>query len=105
MYILRGLEGQKGIILMSRKENRARNRKLFTFAWIAALTFLTVFLIYREMTAVLYILATLGVTALLVVVALADLSRHEKFVSESPHSADATASGVGLKSPNPTNRR
>ncbi|MBA3572903.1 MAG: hypothetical protein H0W34_13235, partial [Pyrinomonadaceae bacterium] len=59
---------------MSRKANRGRNRRLVTFAWMAALTLLTVFLIYRELTAILYILATLGVTALLIVVALADLS-------------------------------
>ena len=90
---------------MSRKANKARNRKLFTFAWIAALTLLTVFLIYREMTAVLYILATLGVTGLLIVVALADLSRHEKFSTESSRSDDAAASGSGLSSPNRTDQR
>ena len=90
---------------MSRKANRARNRKLFTFAWIAALTLLTVFLIYREMTAVLYILATLGVTALLIVVALADLSQHERFSTESPRSGDAAASGIGPNSPKRTNQR
>lgn len=90
---------------MSRKANRGRNRKFFTFAWIAALTLLTVFLIYREMTAVLYILATLGVTGLLIVVALADLSRHEKFSTESPLADNAAAIGNGLDSPNRTSQR
>jgi len=90
---------------MSRKANRGRNRRLFTFAWIAALTLLTVFLIYREMTAVLYILATLGVTALLIVVALADLSQHEKFSSASPPANDAAAIGSGLSSSNRTSQR
>ena len=90
---------------MNQKANRARNRKLFTFAWIAALTLLTVFLIYRELTAVLYILATLGVTALLIVVALADLSKHEKYSTESPHADDAAAIGSGLSSSKRTGQR
>jgi len=86
---------------MSRKANKGRYRRFVTFAWLAALTILTVFLIYREMTAVLYILATLGVTALLIVVALADLSQHEKFSTESPQADDAAAIGRG---PSPSNR-
>lgn len=81
---------------MSRQANRGRNRKLITFAWITALALLTVFLIYREMTAVLYILATLGVTALLIVVALADLSKHEKFSTESPRTDNTIPTGKGL---------
>ena len=63
-----------------------RNRKLITFGWMAALAILVIFLIYREMTAVLYILATLGVTALLVVVALADLGHAEKTSQDGPTS-------------------
>ena len=61
---------------MTRNSAAARNRKRksITILWIAALAFVTIFLIYRELTALLYILATLGVTALLVVVAMADLS-------------------------------
>lgn len=53
---------------------------------MAALAILVIFLIYREMTAVLYILATLGVTALLVVVALADLGHAEKTSQDGPTS-------------------
>jgi heme O synthase-like polyprenyltransferase len=64
-----------------------RNRRLITFGWIAALSILTIFLIYREMTAVLYILATLGVTALLVVVAYADLAHGEKTSQDGPTSS------------------
>ena len=80
---------------MSRVANRGRNRKFLTFAWITALAMLTVFLIYRELTAVLYILATLGVTALLIVVALADLARHEKVSIESPRPDGAVGIGSG----------
>lgn len=90
---------------MSQKSNRGRNRRLFTFAWIAALSLLTVFLIYKELTAILYILATLGVTALLIVVALADLSRHEKYSTDSPNADDAAAIGSGLSSSSRINKR
>ena len=50
-----------------------RRRRTVTYTWIAALSLIVIALIYWEQTALLYILATLGVTALLVVVALADL--------------------------------
>jgi hypothetical protein len=90
---------------MNRKANSARNRKFITFAWISALALLTIFLIYRELTAVLYILATLGVTALLIVVALADLSKHEKSSTESPGAGVPAAIGSGLRSSNQTGQR
>jgi hypothetical protein len=89
---------------MSRQANSVRNRKLITFAWITALSLLTIFLIYRELTAVLYILATLGVTALLIVVALADLSKHETYSAKSPQPDDAAAIGSGISAPNRTGR-
>jgi heme O synthase-like polyprenyltransferase len=62
---------------MAKSQKRGRRRKSITYLWIAALAIVTVFLIYKEMTALLYILATLGVTAILLVVANADLSRGE----------------------------
>lgn len=69
---------------MARSQTRGRNRKTITYVWIAALAILTIFLIYKELTAVLYILATLGVTAILLVVALADLSPGDRASSDSP---------------------
>jgi len=51
-----------------------RRRKLITFGWSLALGIGTILLIYWEKTALLYILATLGVTALLLVVAMSDLA-------------------------------
>lgn len=51
-----------------------RRRKLITFLWALALTVLTIVLIYLEKTAILYILATLGVAALLLIVAFSDLA-------------------------------
>ena len=68
---------------MARSLTRGRNRKTITYLWIAALAILTIFLIYKELTALLYILATLGVTAILLVVAMADLSRGEPSAGDS----------------------
>ena len=46
-----------------------RRRKLITALWALGLAVLVIVLIYLEQTAILYILCTLGVTALLVIVA------------------------------------
>jgi hypothetical protein len=55
-----------------------RRRRMFTYLWILALAISTISLIYWEQTALLYILATLGVTILLVVVGVSDLAHAEK---------------------------
>jgi uncharacterized membrane protein YhaH (DUF805 family) len=60
---------------MATKPSRGRNKKLLTYLWVAVLALVTIVLIYKEQTAVLYILATLGVTAILLVVAFANLSK------------------------------
>ena len=86
---------------MARRRNAAddrRRRKLITMLWAALLSAGTIFLIYKEHTALLYILATLGVTALLVVVALSDLAHAEKFTSESRHGEDSATIGGGARS-------
>ncbi|MEO8433953.1 MAG: hypothetical protein ABI596_03595 [Pyrinomonadaceae bacterium] len=64
-----------------------KRRRLITYAWVAALALGTIVLIYKEQTALLYILATLGVTALLVIVAVADLGNN-KDLSGTPTGAD-----------------
>ena len=53
-----------------------RRRKLTTALWALGLSLVVILLIYFEKTAILYILCTLGVTALLLIVAFSDL-RHE----------------------------
>ena len=58
----------------SKKNKRRRG---FTYLWIFGLAVLIFLLIYFEQTSLLYILATLGVTVLLVVVAAADLGRSD----------------------------
>jgi len=75
-----------------------RRRKMITVLWTALLAIGTIILIYKEMTAVLYILATVGVTALLVVVAMADLSASEKLTHDNRRSEDSAAIGTGITS-------
>ncbi|HSS22302.1 MAG TPA: hypothetical protein VLL54_19680 [Pyrinomonadaceae bacterium] len=76
---------------MNRKSAGAdrRRRRLMTFLWTAVLGIGTIVLIYKEMSAVLYILATVGVTALLIVVALADLGPADKSGSQADRDAVA----------------
>ena len=59
------------------RSNKNKKRRGFTYLWIFGLAVLIFLLIYFEQTQLLYILATLGVTALLVIVAAADLGRGE----------------------------
>lgn len=59
------------------RSNKNKKRRHFTYLWIFGLAVLIFLLIYFEQTALLYVLATLGVTVLLVIVAMADLGRGE----------------------------
>lgn len=82
-----------------------RRRKMITALWAALIGIGTIILIYKEMTALLYILATLGVTAILVVVALADLSHSEKLTSDGRRNDDSAAIGTGVTSTFGNDRR
>ena len=75
-----------------------RRRKLITILWTALLALGTVILLYKEQTALLYILATLGVTVVLVMVAAADLSPAAKLTSDSNRDNDSAAIGSGITS-------
>lgn len=79
---------------MSQRIRTAKNKKrrVITYLWILALSVAVFLLIYFERTELLYIFATLGVTALLVVVALADLGTSER------SQPDAQAAGSGISS-------
>lgn len=81
-----------------------RRRRLITILWTGLLAIVTIILIYKEMTAVLYILATLGVTALLVIVALAELASSEDVSSDSAVN-DSAAIGSGITSTFGTKKR
>ena len=75
-----------------------RRRKAITALWMAALSLGVILLIYWELTAILYILATLSVTALLIVVAVSDLAHTDKTVGQLSPSDDASAVANGITS-------
>ena len=58
-----------------------RRRKLITALWVVGISLLVIILLYKEMTAILYIVATLSVTALLIIVANSDLNQTDKGVT------------------------
>jgi hypothetical protein len=66
-----------------------------TLIWCAVSTAIVTGLIYKEQIALLYILATVSVTILLVVVALADLHGAQRARTEPPLD-DAAAIADGL---------
>jgi hypothetical protein len=85
--------------------NKRGRRK--TLLWIVGMTAITVGLMYYEKIALLYVLATLGLTALMVVVALADLGGTKKVAAETvapvpPDDAAAIGSGINSTFPSGT---
>ena len=63
--------------MSQRIRTKPKKRRPVTYLWIFGLALLVFLLIYFEQTALLYIFSTLGVTVLLVIVALADLGQSE----------------------------
>lgn len=86
------------------RTNKTKRRRGFTYLWIAALAVLTFLLIYFEQTALLYVLATLGVTALLIVVAAADIGHAAPTIEGSPQLSDAQAAGSGIAAKVPSSK-
>jgi len=68
-----------------KQKSNQKRRRTFTYLWIFGLAVLIFLLIYFEQTALLYVFATLGVTALLVIVAISDLGQSE--LSDVPGNA------------------
>ena len=66
-----------------------RRRKLMTFLWSALLTIGVIILIYKEYTAILYILCTVGVAVLLIIVAFSDLAHEDGKGAEAAQATDA----------------
>jgi len=78
----------------------ARNKRRWTtFAWIAGTSAVIIALLYTEQIALLYVLATLGVTALLIIVALADLGGAKQSFAEPRPADDSAAIGDNLITP------
>ncbi len=71
-----------------------RRRKLITALWALGIGLLVILLIYFERADILYILCTLGVAALLMVVAIADLAHGD---ARSDGGPEADAPGVAGK--------
>jgi hypothetical protein len=68
-----------------------RRRKLITFLWALGLGAVVIALIYLEKTAILYILCTLGVTALLLIVAFSDLGESRQAAGALDQQKDAAS--------------
>ncbi len=77
------------------KARTGGQRRRNTLLWSAVVAALVIGLIYKEQVALLYVLASLSVTALLVVVALADLGGARR-VSQTAPFDDAAALGDNL---------
>ena len=75
-----------------------RRRKLITGLWALALSAVVIVLIVLEKTAILYILATLGVSALLAVVAVSDLAQSDHSHEEaSAQKGDAASVATPIR--------
>jgi Flp pilus assembly protein TadB len=72
-----------------------RRRKFITVLWALGLSLLVIVLIYLERTAILYILCTLGVSALLMVVAFSDLRQSD--AQNQPLAQANDAAGVATR--------
>jgi hypothetical protein len=77
------------------RKTGGRNR---TLLWIGGIALIVFILIYFEQTAILYVLATLGVTALLFIVAFADLKGVPNANDLPKPADDAAAIGTGIGS-------
>lgn len=54
------------------------SRRTVTIFWVALISAIVIFLLVKEYIAALYVLATLGITVLLAIVGMADLSGAKK---------------------------
>ena len=66
-----------------------RRRKLMTLLWAGLLSLAVIILIYKEQTAILYILCTLGVAALMIIVAFSDLAHDDHPGQDMAQAKDA----------------
>ena len=63
--------------MSQRIRTKTKRNRTFTYLWIFGLALLVGLLVYFDQIAILYVFSTLGVTALLVIVATADLGHSE----------------------------
>jgi hypothetical protein len=76
-----------------------KNSRRMTLVWIAASAAIIVGLIWTEQVALLYVLATLSVTGLLMIVAMADLGGSRQALTQPAPNDDSAAAGDGSGAP------
>ena len=81
---------------MVSKTGGGLSRRKITWLWIIGFTAVIIALLYWEQTALLYVLATLGVSGLLVVVAMSDLAHARKSAATLTEIDDSAALGSGI---------
>jgi hypothetical protein len=79
------------------RSSNIKKRRGFTYLWIFGLAVSVFLLIYFEQTSLLYILATLGVTILLIIVATADLGQSERSSEAIGRMSEASTPPSGAK--------
>ena len=77
-------------------KRRKRNRRLVTLGWIAGVATLIIVLLYKERADWLYVLATLGITVLLLIVGITDLGKGREGVDEASLGDDSASIADGL---------
>lgn len=89
---------------MTRTDTKRRKRKsrLITLAWIVGIAALVITLLYKGRADWLYVMATLGLSALLVIVAMANLGGGRKGVDEASLGDDSANLASGLTTPAPS---
>src|ERR1041384_229618 len=70
-----------------------KRRRMMTLLWLLAAAIVVIALIYEEQIALLYVLATVSVTALLIIVAVSDL--HDTRTATEPPLDDSAALADG----------
>jgi hypothetical protein len=82
---------------MSKVAQATRNRRKTAYVWVAVMAAVVIALMVTEQIALLYVLATVGLTILLLIVAFSDLRGRQDVAGASLAAGDdAAAIGSGL---------
>ncbi len=87
------------MVSRSKPIDARKRRRRMTLLWSAIVALVIILLLRYQQIALLYVLATLSVTALLIIVALADLSGPRKAGAEVAPADDSAAIGDRTSSP------
>ncbi len=87
------------MVSRSKPVDARKRRRRMTLLWIAIVGLVIILLLRYEQIALLYVLATLSVAALLIIVSLSDLSGARKAAAEAAPFDDSAAIGDRTSSP------